>query len=179
RRACPPGRSRWARRWWGSSPRGGRRNRSRPTPPRRTSSSRSSSAWSPPAPREGVAVDRLVPDDVDLARVSDRLRVLVRDPGEHRDFLLGEAELLHRRDADFIGEPVDLLDPDPRSLEGRDAVHVDVETLRDARVTLWRRRRVVLADGPAHARRQRRARGLVPTASGLASRLWRARARAP
>src|SRR5437667_105112 len=83
---------------------------------------------------ERVPVDLLVAGDVDLARVADRLRILVRDPRQHRDLVLGEAELLHRRDADLVRQAVERLDARLRGLERLHAAGVDAEGDSDARV---------------------------------------------
>src|SRR5207249_1982489 len=73
----------------------------------------------------------------------------------------------------------DLLDPEQRRVEARPTADVDPETLRDPRVALGRRRRVVLAHRPEHARRQRPVRTLVHPARGLAHRVRRAGALRP
>src|ERR671916_910274 len=89
----------------GSWPPCGLRTRWWPIHRRGTSSSLSSSCTSLP-PCEGVVVDLLVVCDRNLARVPDRLGVFVGDPGEHRDLVLREAQLLHRRNTYVLGKAV-------------------------------------------------------------------------
>ena len=91
-------------------------------------------------------VDLLVVGGCNLARVPYRLRVLVGYPGEHRNIVLREPELLHHRDADILRKAVELLDPGFGRLERREAVNVDAEGLRDPGVALGRCRGVELAD---------------------------------
>src|SRR5207245_5198539 len=87
---------------------------------------------SPIASREGVAVDLLVAGRVESPRVADRLWILECDPGEHRDLVLGETELLERRNVDGLGQTVELLDAGHGRLERVEPRGADAARLRDA-----------------------------------------------
>src|SRR5215212_6225382 len=111
---------------------------------RGTSSNLSSSCTSFP-PCEGVVVDLLIVRDRDLAWVPDRLRVFVSDLGQHRDLVLREAQLLHCRYPDVLGQEVEFLDAGQGGFEWFERPNVRSERLCDPGVALGRGGGVVLA----------------------------------
>src|ERR687889_2703680 len=120
---------------------------------RGTSSNLSSSCTSFP-PCEGVVVDLLIVRDRDLAWVPDRLRVFVSDLGQHRDLVLREAQLLHRRYPNVLGQAVEFLDASQGGLVRFEPPGIRSERLRDPGVALGRGGGVILTDRTEDAGRQ-------------------------
>src|SRR5919204_4600642 len=75
---------------------------------------RSSATTPSPPGLEGPLVDLLVRLHVELPRIAHRLRILEGDLRQHGHLVLGEPELLERRDVQVPGELVDLLDGEVR-----------------------------------------------------------------
>src|SRR5450759_3516960 len=117
--------------------------------------------WSPcarPAIRFGLRVKRLlinaaVRGGIDIARIADGLGVVKRLVGEHRNLVLAEAELLHPRDVDVLGQLVDVLDRHLGGPPRRDAAGVKPERHRHAREPLGFAGVVVLHHRSEQARR--------------------------
>src|SRR5438445_9183223 len=59
---------------------------------------------------EGAGIDLFVVPRVDVARVADGLRIFFRLLRQHRDLILGEAELVQRRDVEVLGQLINVLD---------------------------------------------------------------------
>src|SRR5438874_3261457 len=124
---------------------------------------------------EGAGVDLFVIAGIDVARIADGLRVFLRFLGEHRDLILGKAELVERWDVEILGQLVDILDRDfgrlPDGLVGR----VQGERLRDSGEALGFAGVVVFHDGRQQAAGERTVRCVVHAARALAHGVRRAR----
>ena len=77
---------------------------------------------------EGTGVDPLVIFRVHVSRIADALRVGGSLLGEQRDFVLGEPELVERRDVEVFGQLIDVFDANLGGLPHR--FRSDLETQR-------------------------------------------------